>query len=163
MVKPLCDNSDCYFKAFAHKVIPASAVVSAIFCVTICGVAAPPQACVRICGYWHQDRGRREEGWQGQRARGFSRSTWQAGSRLSCICLHLQMRSDTPGRPARLTPQAPRKALILGTKVNPRRTHESQETSPISGCAHTFVTLFRWKLMLFCLPPRSLSARTRSR
>jgi hypothetical protein len=31
MVKPLCDNSDCYFKAFAHKVIPASAVVSAIF------------------------------------------------------------------------------------------------------------------------------------
>ena len=35
MVKPLCDNSDCYFKAFAHKVIPASALVFCQFCVTI--------------------------------------------------------------------------------------------------------------------------------
>ncbi len=63
--------------------------------------------------------------------------------------------SDGGDRPARLTPQAPRKALILGTKVKPLSVHVVVFVNSSRS--------FRWRLMLFCLLPRSLNARTPSR
>jgi hypothetical protein len=45
--------------------------------------------------------------------------------RRACPTSHRKLCSDTKCRPARLTPQAPRKALILGTKVKPQPNYKN--------------------------------------
>ncbi len=75
--------------------------------------------------------------------------------RRADICVEVQARSHALDRPARLTPQAPRKALILGTKVQPLSYHTFH--------ARAYVTLFRWRPMLFYPLPKSLNARRQSR